>query len=180
MISENTTNTNLSNLQLLELIAALLTGIGKIVFINLIDLRLPFIIATCLFWLGYVIYRAGQDRSIMDRWGLNGKDFKTTFFELLPYAIFLVIIFYFIGMYTGKNVINWRILPILALYPLWGILQQFLVLNLFGGNLKSIAGNSLKDAWIILITALLFSVIHYPSPILIFVTFPLALVYMIL
>ena len=75
------------------------------------------------------------------------------------------------------NLLNWNVVPILLLYPIWGILQQFIVLGIFGRNLKDLKGGKLSFFWVVLLTSIMFSIVHFPFPILVIGTFFLALVY---
>jgi len=166
--------------RLLEVFAAAITGIGKIVFINLIDFRLPFIILTCLGWLGYAIYRASREDKILEYWGLPWKGFSTSFWQLLPIVIVVMLLFLGFGYYFQTSVLDGSIVLILLLYPIWGVLQQFLVLGIFARNLADGWRGKLPTLLVIGLTALLFSIIHYPSPVLIGATFFLAIVYVTL
>ena len=65
----------------------------------------------------------------------------------------------------------------LILYPIWGIVQQFLVIAIVAGNLKDLKGTKLSDPFIIAVTAILFGLLHYPFYWLILGTFILALFY---
>lgn len=163
--------------RLLEIIAAALTGIGKIVFINLIDFRLPYIIVTIVGWLGYVIYRYRQEPDILKYWGLATDDFQKSFLQLLPIALACVVIFVGAGFYFQTEVLDWSLVFILLLYPIWGILQQFLVLGIYSRNLSDGWGGERSEAMVIGLTAVLFAIIHYPSPMLVGATFLLAIVY---
>lgn len=163
--------------RLYETIAAALTGIGKIVFINLIDLRLPYIIITIVGWLGYVIYRYRQNPEIIRYWGLGTENFSKSFLQLLPVALACMAIFVGAGYYFGTEVLDWSLVLILLLYPIWGVLQQFLVLGIYSRNLADGWGGQRSEATIIGLTAVLFAIIHYPSPMLIGATFLLAIVY---
>ena len=73
--------------------------------------------------------------------------------------------------------ITWHILPVLILYPVWGVLQQFLVIAVVGGNLKKMKSVAIPF-WIgILLPAVLFGMVHYPYYWLVLGTFLLALFY---
>jgi hypothetical protein len=74
-------------------------------------------------------------------------------------------------------IFNWHILPTLLLYPLWGFIQQFLIVGLVAGNLSDVDKFRRHRLWIIVVTAIIFSVVHYPSVMLMAGTFVLALVY---
>jgi membrane protease YdiL (CAAX protease family) len=65
----------------------------------------------------------------------------------------------------------------LLIYPLWGIVQQFLVIGLVAGNLQHVKAGKLPAFVIIGITALLFGFVHYPDRWLMLGTFVMSLVY---
>jgi len=166
--------------RLFEVLAAALTGVGKIVFINLIDFRLPFIIITCLGWLGYVVFRFRKNDGILKYWGLRWEGFSKSFWQLLPIVVGAVLIFLCFGYYFKTSVLDESVLFILLLYPIWGVLQQFLVLGIFARNLTDGWAGKLSLTLVVGLTAVLFSIIHYPSPLLIGPTFFLAIVYVTL
>ena len=68
-------------------------------------------------------------------------------------------------------------IPILITYPLWSVLQQFLIIGLFAGNLNTITCIKLNKIIVILFAAVLFAVVHYPIHWLMIGTFILALFY---
>lgn len=163
--------------RLYETIAAALTAVGKIVFINVIDLRLPYIIITIVGWLGYIIYRYRQEPEIIRYWGLGTENFRKSFLQLLPVALACTAIFVGAGYYFQTDVLDWSLVFILLLYPIWGILQQFLVLGIYSRNLSDGWGGQRSETTVIALTAVLFAIVHYPSPLLIGATFLLAIVY---
>jgi len=96
---------------------------------------------------------------------------------VLPYGLFSVILFMGIGLYRGTININSHIIPILILYPVWGIIQQFLLIAIVAGNMQNLKGTSWNKKIIILLAALLFAAVHYPFVWLMLATFVLALFY---
>ncbi len=165
--------------RIFELTAAVLTGIGKLVLIDVLDQKLLFIVLVSLFWMGYVGHRWRSEPGILAYWGFTKKSFWATFYLLLPYAALGGLCFYLYGSYTGKGIIHWHIIPVFLFYPIWGTIQQFLVVGLVAGNLTDLEDSRLTKPWIVMITAILFSIVHYPSLLLIVGTFVLAIVYTI-
>jgi len=88
-----------------------------------------------------------------------------------------VLSFVIIGFTQDTLNPSWHILPILITYPIWGVIQQFLVIALVAGNLQDLESISIKKPITIFITALIFGAIHYPYNWLIAGTFKLALFY---
>lgn len=165
------------NTRLLEISLVLITGLGKFLFMDILNWRLPYIVTACLFWIGYVFFRQKKNKEILKYWGFTKTNFSKTFFELLPVAVLAIILFYFLGNHLGTNILNWHILPILLIYPLWGIIQQFIIVGLIGRNLKDYQKIKIPELVIILITATVFAIVHYPFSLLIIGTFFLAIVY---
>lgn len=160
-----------------EIIAAILTGIGKFIFMDWLQWKLPYILTIIVGWLVYISYRYKQNPRILASWGLHTQHFGSSFKGLFPLFLMVLGVFFVLGMILGSNIISWHIIPILLVYPIWGIIQQFLVVGLTARNLSQTA---LPASMVILITALLFSVVHYPHFLLIIGTFFLAVAYTIL
>jgi hypothetical protein len=157
--------------------AVLLTGVGKVIFMDLLQWKLPFIIVTIAGWLLYVVYRTRHTPGILRYWGFRSDNFSGVLRRILPFASVAVAAFFIVGYRQGTLNLNWHILPILLIYPLWGIVQQLLVIGLVAGNLQHLRKQKLRSSLIIGITALLFGFVHYPDVWLMFGTFVLALVY---
>jgi uncharacterized protein len=160
-----------------EILAVLLTGAGKIVFMDVLQWKLAFIIVSIFVWTAYVIYRSKRTTGILSHWGFRTDNFKEVLLKILPFGIVSVVAFMAVGYFRGTINLTWHIIPILLLYPIWGVIQQFLVIALVAGNLQDLKNNKLSETVIILLTALLFGLIHYPYYWLIAGTFVLAIVY---
>jgi len=160
-----------------EIIAVLLTGAGKFIFMDWLNWRAFYVVGACLFWIGFVIYRYKKDNTILEYWGFTKTNFKETFLMLLPLGIGFVGIFFLIGNYLGTININKNIIPIILLYPIWGIIQQFIVVALVAGNLRDMKNLKISNLVIIVITSLVFAIVHFPFLTLVGGTFLLALVY---
>lgn len=161
----------------LEIIAVILTGVGKFIFMDILSLKLSYISVAILFWASYIFYRRKHQPEIIEYWGLNTKQFKQTFIQLLPFAIVLTLGFIYIGNLQGTSLLSIHILPILILYPIWGIIQQFIMIGILAKNLKDIDSFKLPIPVVIGITAIVFSIVHYPFNYLIVSTFFMAIVY---
>jgi hypothetical protein len=161
----------------LEIGAVFLTGIGKFIFMDWLQWKLPFIVIAVVLWAAYVIYQRGINGGVLKYWGFRTDNFREVTKMVLPFGIAFVISFLTIGFYRNTINITWHILPILILYPVWGIIQQFLVIGLVAGNLRDLTNSKLSDAIIVFLTAILFGLFHYPFYWLIIGTFVLAMLY---
>ena len=97
--------------------------------------------------------------------------------KVLPFGILSVITFFVLGYFQGTIHLSWHMLPILIIYPIWGTVQQFLLIGLVAGNCQDLRKYSLPKAGILVLSALLFAGVHYPHYWLVIATFVLALFY---
>jgi uncharacterized protein len=160
-----------------EISAVVLTGIGKFIFMDWLQWKLPFILIAIVSWASYVMYQHKTNVGILKYWGFRTDNFREVTKMVLPFGIAFVVIFLIIGFRRDTVNVTWHILPILVLYPIWGIIQQFLVIGLVAGNLWDLTNSRLSDAMIVFLTAILFGLLHYPFYWLIIGTFVLAMLY---
>jgi uncharacterized protein len=69
-----------------EIAAVLATGAGKFIFMDLLDLKLPFIALAMIGWSLYVFYRAKQTPGILPYWGFRGDNFWTVTRMIMPFG----------------------------------------------------------------------------------------------
>ena len=160
-----------------EISAVMLTAIGKFIFMDYLKWRFPFVAVAIISWVSYIIYRKSKQPGITKYWGFRTDNFKTVLKKVLPFGLLAVITFFGIGFYQNTLNITWHIIPILILYPIWGTIQQFLLIALTAGNLQDMKGQKLNKGIIILLAALLFALVHYPFIWLMIATFILAIFY---
>jgi len=163
--------------RLLEIIAVAATGVGKFVFMDFLNWRLPFVIFAIVTWTVYVYYRYKKDKLVLKDWGFRLDNFKVVFKSIMPFVVVSIISFLIIGYFQGTLNLSWHIIPLLITYPIWGTIQQFLTIGLVAGNLNTLNFVKLNKITVILITAVLFSLVHYPSNWLMIGTFILAICY---
>jgi hypothetical protein len=159
-----------------EATAVFLTGAGKILFVNLLDQKFWFITVCGTGWLVYLLVTFWRDREMTRRWGFQQEGFRKSIWLLAGPAFLVVIASWLYGSTVGHAVVSWHLIPVLLLYPIWGTIQQWLLISLFGGNLLKTA--PVSKWFVYLITAILFGVIHYPSNLLMIGTFLLAFTYL--
>jgi membrane protease YdiL (CAAX protease family) len=170
MLEESTRKRN-------EILAVTITGLGKFLFMDFLNWKLPFILLAISAWLIYVIYQFRRNPEVVRQWGFRLDTFWACTKFLLPFGIASMLAFFAIGYFNKTLNLSWHIFPILILYPVWGIVQQYLVIALVAGNLQDLKYRNIGSAAIILTTALLFGLLHYPFWWLIAGTFVLALLY---
>ncbi len=145
----------------LEFGAVLSTGLLFLGFVS-IGAKGLFIGLASLSWVGYIFWRVQQDSTLWVRWGFHVENLRAAFFW--PTLIFVigVVLMAWYGMANVRMFWPGHIFVLLLLYPLWGILQQFLVQALGVANLIILFP---KQGWIVALPVgvVLFSLVHYPD-----------------
>lgn len=160
-----------------ELLAIVLTALGKFVFMDFLEWRLPFVATALSGWVIYILVQIKKNPELPKHWGFRTDNFKSVLKRVMPFAILALLLSVGIGYFRGTLNIHWHIIPILLIYPIWGTIQQFLIMALVAGNLQDLPNKPLGKAAIIVLSALLFGGIHYPHYWLILGTTMLALLY---
>ena len=144
-----------------EAAAVVATGAGHLILATWLHKQAAFIIASALFWIGFVLVRVHRDPQVLRRWGFGWGGFWHSVRMLLPFTAVALVGTLGYGLLTGTLIFSWRLFLLAAVYPLWGLVQQFLVVGLLAANVRK--GTRLPEWVIILATVLLFAAIHLPS-----------------
>jgi len=144
-----------------ELAFVLLTGLANFLLADWLDFRLAYIVGACLFWTGFVVMRATADSSVLAEWGFTTRNFARSLRLLTPIMLLALCGFAAYGLLTGRMIMHWHIVLIGLLYPLFGLVQQFLIVALVAGNIRK--HSRIPESVIVLFTALIFAGAHVPS-----------------
>ena len=158
-----------------EITAVVITALGKFIFYDLLHQQFVFIVLMFAFWGIYVLRRVRRHPEVLQAWGFRTDTFLSVLRQVTPFGLVAVLCCFVLGYARGTLNMHWHLIPILLLYPIFGTLQQFLLMALLAGNLQRL--HRMRDSVIILLTALLFGLLHYPYWWLVLGTFTLALLY---
>lgn len=164
-------------LEKLEIPAIIITVLGKFLFMDYLNWRFPFVLGASIFWLVYIWYRSKTSKGILKYWGFRTDNFGTVLKMVLPFGVTAVLAFFIIGGIQGTINPTWHIIPVFLFYPLWGSIQQFLLIGLVAGNLYNNREKKINKHLSVLLAAILFALVHYPDYWLIGGTFILAIFY---
>jgi len=159
----------------LEVLAAIGTGILFLVF-HFLGAHGLFIVIALFGWGLFLFHRIRKDNRIIGEWGLGRNNLGKAFFISSLFALPLIA---FMALYAAFR--NDLFFPLhgfflLLLYPVWGIIQQFLVLALLVRNIGYSSLGS-KNYILVLIGAVLFCIVHVPDLPLMAGTFFLGMIY---
>jgi hypothetical protein len=161
----------------LEISAVVLTAILHWILHGIGYLGL-FVFIAGIFWLSYIVIRIVRERRILFQWGFRIDNLSIAF--RIPSVFFLgtmtgMLIY---AYYRGSLTITRHMLYALALYPLWGLVQQFLIQVLIVNNLIEIC-KSEKRVIPILIGILAFTTVHYPEWLLMLGSFFIGIIFIV-
>lgn len=167
-----------SNAGYFELTAIAITALAKFIIMDWLGMRAFYISGTCLFWIWYVYYRYSHDPSVLKYWGFRKSNFWRSWKILLPFLIISTGLNAAYAFNNGNVLGNFHIIPLLILYPLWGLIQQFIFLGIIALNLQHFRIFSRDRILLFLAVSVVFSLIHYPYYPLMGCTFIMELVFL--
>ena len=144
-----------------ELIAVILAGLLHVLLETLVSesSAIYFNGIVSIAFIAYLVWRGMRSKGVLRAWGMRRDNFWPALRAHLPFVIVSVIVV--IGFGVVNNSLN---LPrsfwfTIALYPIWGIAQQFALQNLIGRNLTALSSKPLVIA---VVASLMFGVAHLP------------------
>lgn len=156
------------------IILVLTTAIFKWLLVDLWDLRIAFIPLVITAWTLFIWKFAKTDRNFFKNAGLGLLGFKATALLCLVFIIVSASLMFGYVKLQHYNIANPNMFIAMLLYPIWGIVQQFIVMNFVLNDLQKF---KLNKFLIILVSALAFGLIHLPDVKLFAATFVAGLVF---
>jgi hypothetical protein len=151
----------------------ILTGLAHLVFETFLEAKIPFIIGAGLLWLGYLVWRLKTVPGLSREWGLRWDTARPAGLACLAVGLPVLIAMTIYGFVVENLPPPPTFWVILALYPIWGFLQQFLLNALLARNLRTL----MPSAIVVPLSAVLFSVAHWPDYGLMALTLAAALIW---
>ncbi len=144
----------------LEVGAVVLTGAAFLLYSRLVGTGVSFILPCMILWSGYAVARGRCNPATMQEWGLRLDNFRPACARCFAFAAPVIL-----ALLAYRIIKGWQPLPpsfvaLLALYPAWALVQQFLVQGLIVANLKHLG---LPSLLIVPIAAVLFGCVHIPD-----------------
>lgn len=154
-----------------ELVLVVATGGLHLLFENVFHLKAPFIALAGIFWTGWVIVQLRRRPGIARAWG-----FRRDTLPAAAIACGAIVLVGAAGMFAwgaraGRLPLPAHFWFVAPLYPVWGLIQQFLLNALLARNLAA----RLPAVIAVPVAALLFGAVHLPDAVLAGLTFLAAL-----
>lgn len=159
--------------RVLELSAVGITAATHLLLTAQPQAHLVFVVGAVLGWGGYLATAAIRSPEKLKEWGFSREGLWETAAMASPIAIAVAIALTAWGRLAGAEFDLWMLLP-LALYPVWGVIQQFLVQGLLVKNLDDAGVPTIAT---VAVAAAAFGLVHWPYPVLMMATVGLGLVF---
>lgn len=168
---------NVSTRSLLETASVIITGILHLAFVEALNAKAVFIALALIGWTGYIAMRVRKDRHLLRLWGFRRDNIRRTFIASSFISTIGMLVIAVIAMSRGSLTVHWHMLILLLLYPIWGVIQQFLVQALVAGNLSGASGFIGSRWFVTVVCAVMFALVHLPDLTLAMGTFLLGLAF---
>lgn len=160
-----------------EILALVLTGAAHLFFENVLAAKGEFLLCAFAAWSVHLARQIRREPAIWEQWGFRREHFGAAFVRAGVVFIVGAIALAGIAIHRDEFVMHWHLLLLLVVYPLWGLLQQFLLQALLTRNLIN-GAPWLRSPWrVIPLSASLFALAHWPDTILMGATLLLGLVF---
>lgn len=153
-----------------------LTGAAHITFSEL-DRSAWFIPIATLGWGGYVYHRARTEPDFLEGAGFTSRGLGPAFRDATIFAAASAGLMAGLAIWQDAKMFERETIPLLVLYPAWGLVQQFLVQAMVTRNFSDASGWLGSPYVVTPISASLFGAVHVPSWKLTAATFVVGLVF---
>lgn len=130
--------------------------------------------AVSVAFLAYLVWRARRTPGVLHYWGIRTDNLKRAALAQLPFFVAGVVVLAAFGAATGSPGLPRTFWLTAALYPAWGIAQQFALQNMIANNVVGLVARPLAIA---LVAATLFAASHFPQWELVALTFVAGIVF---
>lgn len=131
----------------------------------------PFIILAVVGWAAYIVWSVRRDPAAIRSWGFRRQHLRKTAIMAGLLVASVSSLFAVFALAHGRLVFPAHIVLLLLLYPIWGLVQQFLVLGLVVNALRKLPVMADRTGALVLLGAFLFSMVHLNHLLLAVATF---------
>lgn len=143
-----------------EILAVLATGGLFLLFENVLDLKLAFLVPCVIGWTAYLVLRLRREPALAAQWGIRIDNVKSAGPPIAgAFALGLAALFA-VHAVLGGGAIPRGAWVLFLIYPVWSFIQQFVLQSLVALNLERIG---LPRFAVVPIAATLFGLAHLPD-----------------
>lgn len=167
---------NLDQRQRLEIGALLLTAAAHLACFTNAQLRPIYLVGAVGGWAAYGLWTATRHPDVVRDWGFTRANLLACARPTAALVGFAAVVMALIGAAQGQLDPVWTLPVTLLLYPLWGLVQQWLVQGVLVRAMACLPGRASHPVAITLVAATAFGLVHWPYPALMVATVGLGLV----
>lgn len=145
------------------LFMSLVLGLSKFFIMDWLGMRAFYITGVCFVCFLYIYFNYKKNKSVLQLWGLQGANFNKSLALLSPFLFICIFLSILFGNLYYNPVKSWHILPILVLYPIWGLIQQFIIVVIVFQVFAKMNPDKTGSLSLIVFGSILFSLIHTPD-----------------
>ena len=146
-----------------EMAAVLATGALHPLFFHVLHLEGVFIALVLGCWLTYLAARVRAHPPILAQWGFSTAHLERSFAATAVVAACVIGVLAWLASRSGSLPVHWHMLPLLLLYPLWGLFQQLMVQGILVRPLALGVAPVLSRGTAVGVAAVLFGAVHLPD-----------------
>ena len=145
-----------------EIAAAIATGSAFVAAMTILRAeKIVVIIVIMASWIPYVAWRVRRERGIAHAWGVRLDNLRAAAGVPVVFAVVTALAISIDAMRRGLPRLPWLSLLVFASYPIWALFQQFFVQAMIARNLQRLGARLAVN---VLVTAVLFGLVHLPDP----------------
>lgn len=148
---------------LVEVLLVVMTGGFHILCETVFSAKLPFIVTASLAWLAYVVIRCRENPAVLKVWGIRTDNLSASLRLVLPFLLVSVLAVTAYAAIQHTFSLPLHFLVIALIYPVWGVVQQFLIQAMITRNLNDLGWSR---PVVLILSAVLFGIVHWPDPML--------------
>lgn len=158
-----------------EAAAIIFTGSAHLVCESVLEIKWLFMFVALIAWSAYLARKVRHEWTLLQQWGFRWTHLGVS--SMVAGGVFLVGAAGIAGIAHVRGILSlhWHLVPLLLLYPVWGLLQQYVLQVLIVRNLLQGAPWFDSARKVTPTAAVLFAVAHWPDTILMGATFLLGL-----
>lgn len=149
-----------------EVLAAVMTGVLHPLTAHVFEAKGVFILVAAVGWSFYIWLRVRGDKRAIRVWGLSADGLRPTARIAAVFAIAATAVMAVVAVSRGSLQFHADMIPLVLLYPVWGLIQQVLVQGMVVGNLISCYPYLSRSTSVVVAAGLLFGAVHLPDPVL--------------
>lgn len=142
-----------------ELAMVAATGVGHWIMNDVLHKNGPYVVAAVVFWVAYVAWRVRREPGLARAWGVRTDNLRPSLAANVALVVVGGAAMLAYGLWRGRSPTG-SFYAMLALYPIFGFVQQLVICPLVYGNLRALTG---RPRAAIAIACALFVLVHVPQ-----------------